>query len=388
MWRSGKDQFTLIAIRRVMLDAFWSREPSTVGANWRRARADYLSTTNMLSIKDFLPVLGWAIVEDRVGLASALMTIITSLREGINTENIQYDTMRKTAAWLANVFNAGENYNNNSVLGGDRSKQTLSNCPTHGVFNTRARKGARLRMGMVRRQNEALTSELLLAMHRVAEEEWNGARTPGVREELEEVMAFMLIGFGAGLRGEEVPLTSMEGLLTFWEETSTEADPYMMMTLYGRFKTEMNERWHCVPISDNTRSKIPFRRWLERLLHRRVNVQGRTTGWLFSKPNGNREKFATFDEEFRQLIVRAREKYPSVLPAAVGVNDFSLWRSLRRGAVLETTNQDVSEKVIELINRWRKMEAAKGSLPGLPMRQVYTQVRSTVPVMLLYSKAL
>ena len=88
MWRSGKDQFTLIAIRRVMLDAFWSREPSTVGANWRRARADYLSTTNMLSIKDFLPVLGWAIVEDRVGLASALMTIITSLREGINTENI------------------------------------------------------------------------------------------------------------------------------------------------------------------------------------------------------------------------------------------------------------------------------------------------------------
>lgn len=117
-------------------------------------------------------------------------------------------------------------------------------------------------------------------------------------------------------------------------------------------------------------------------------MQGRTKGWLFSKQNGKREKFATFDQEFRQLIVRAREKYPSVLPAAVGVNDFSLRRSLRRGAVLETTNQDVSEKVIELINRWRKMEAAKGSLPGLPMRQVYTQVRSTVPVMLLYSKAL
>ena len=44
--------------------------------------------------------------------------------------------------------------------------------------------------------------------------------------------------------------------------------------------------------------------------------------------------------------------------------------------MLENTNQDVLEKVIELVNRWRKKEAAKGSEPGLPMRQVYTQVRS------------
>jgi hypothetical protein len=73
----------------------------------------------------------------------------------------------------------------------------------------------------------------------------------------------------------------------------------------------------------------------------------------------------------------------------VDTEDFSLWRSPRRGAVLETpTNQDVSEKVIELINRWRSKEAARGSVAGLPMRQVYTQVKSTVPTMLVFSKAL
>jgi hypothetical protein len=52
------------------------------------------------------------------------------------------------------------------------------------------------------------------------------------------------------------------------------------------------------------------------------------------------------------------------------------------------TNQDVSEKVIELINRQRKKEAAKGLKVGLPKRQVYTQVRSTLPMMLKFSKAL
>ncbi len=55
---------------------------------------------------------------------------------------------------------------------------------------------------------------------------------------------------------------------------------------------------------------------------------------------------------------------------------------------METTNQDVLEKVIKLINPWCKKEAAKGSEAGLPMRQVYTQVRSTPPVMLKFSKAL
>jgi len=48
----------------------------------------------------------------------------------------------------------------------------------------------------------------------------------------------------------------------------------------------------------------------------------------------------------------------------------------------------VSEKVIKLINCWRKKEAAKGSEAGLDMRQVYTQVRSTLPTMEKFSKAL
>ena len=99
-------------------------------------------------------------------------------------------------------------------------------------------------------------------------------------------------------------------------------------------------------------------------------------------------KFGQYDALFRALVDQAQERHPRLLPEAVETEDFSLWRSPRRGAVLETTNQDVSEKVIELINRWRKKEAAKGSEAGLTMRQVYTQVRSTLPTMLKFSKAL
>ena len=48
----------------------------------------------------------------------------------------------------------------------------------------------------------------------------------------------------------------------------------------------------------------------------------------------------------------------------------------------------MSKKVIELINRWHKKEAVKGSEAGLAMRQVYTQVMSTLPTMLKFSRAL
>ena len=55
---------------------------------------------------------------------------------------------------------------------------------------------------------------------------------------------------------------------------------------------------------------------------------------------------------------------------------------------METTNQDVAEKVIELINCWCKKEAAEGSEVGLPMQQVYTQVKSTLHTILKFSTAL
>ena len=243
-------------------------------------------------------------------------------------------------------------------------------------------------MGMVRKQNEALTSLMALAVCEVAESRWQQSSDEETREDLEDTVCFMLAAMGAGLRGEEVPLLSLEGLLAFWEESQSAADRFVMLTLKGRFKGEVDERWHLVPLSDNSRSGLPFRQWIGRALNRRVHRQGRTKGWLFQSRQGIRLKFGRYDPSFRELIDAARALHPSLLPDIVETGDYSLWRSPRRGAVLETTNQDVSEKVIELVNRWRKKEAAKGSEPGLPMRQIYTQVRSTLPTMLKFSKAL
>ncbi len=113
-------------------------------------------------------------------------------------------------------------------------------------------------------------------------------------------MCFMLIAFGAGLRGKEVPLVSLEGLLHFWQETCKGAanKRYMMMTLSGRSKGEVDLRWLLVPIGDKTHSNIPFCLWMERIMHWRVNCQHCTKGWLFQTNTGARVKFGRYDAIF------------------------------------------------------------------------------------------
>ena len=178
------------------------------------------------------------------------------------------------------------------MVGLDQKKQYVSTSHTFGKWFARFMRGACLRMGMVQRQNEALTSKLVLGVCAEAELIWGAARSDAKRMEMEDTICFMLIAFGAGLRGEEVPLVSLEGLLQFWLETRSGSprERYMMMTLSGRFKGEVDSRWHLVPISDKTHSNIPFRLWMERLLTRRVNYQRRSKGWLFETGTGARAK--------------------------------------------------------------------------------------------------
>ena len=54
-------------------------------------------------------------------------------------------------------------------------------------------------MEVVRFQNEALTSQMVLAMEDILEGKWQRINNPERQESIEELMSFILIGFGAEL---------------------------------------------------------------------------------------------------------------------------------------------------------------------------------------------
>jgi hypothetical protein len=149
----------------------------------------------------------------------------------------------------------------------------------------------------------------------------------------------------------------------------------------------LKRRGHCLPICDNNRSGIPFRRWIGRLLKRRGRAGGGyKTGWLFER-DGRRGRLSDYDDVFVEYIELVHAEQPELFSKGTLLYMFSLWRSPRRGAVLETTGK-VDITIVNLMNRWRIKEGAKGSAPGLTMRQTYTQVRDTLPQLKMYSKAL
>ena len=384
------DDLTLISIRRALLDAVWAREPSTVQGNLNRAMRDHREAMARSSIeRQELPYLPNHALEDRVGMRYAVQLLQASLRPGVYTTNIQFETLRKTETWIGNMHDAGAAYSTAPAPDAHaRDHEYRSTSPTRGRWFRRFMRGVKLRMGQVRYQNEPLTPEIILGLDAIITEEWRNSLDDAHRESLEELMCFVLIGFGCSLRGEEVPLVSLRGILKFWDETQTGEDPYIMIALYGRFKGETGYRWHCLPISDRSRSRLPFRKWISTLLQRRSELQGRTNGWLFVKKDGRtRAQIRDYDALFLHYLELLKDRRPELFSVGTLMYMFSLRRSMRRGAVLATTGR-VPPAVVNLVNRWRTKEGARGSAPGLSMEQTYTNVRDAIPIMIRYSKAL
>ena len=59
---------------------------------------------------------------------------------------------------------------------------------------------------------------LMLAILKLAEEDWKRSKSAYEKKTIEEAMCFMIIGLMLSLRGEEVPLTSLTGMLEYWSE--------------------------------------------------------------------------------------------------------------------------------------------------------------------------
>ena len=384
-----QDRYALLVIRRVSLDVMWSREPSTVEGNLSRARLDYSTTQGAFDFPRPLPLLGRSEVSDPCGMQIAMQTIHMSLRKGRHAATLQVDTMRRTRTWISSAYRAGEGaFNHGATLASShRGVLYITDGPVHSEWHHRFEEGYRKRMGIIRKQNEALVVGQLLVMLTVAEEDYQKATSAAVRRDIVSLMAFVVIGFMISLRGEEVPLCLIEGTLDTWLEDFRYKIPHITIALRGRFKREDTMRYHLVPIADSSKSKVPTRRWITRQLAERKRVDGKTKGWMFVNKKGKRARISDFDDLFRAYVKKAHARKPKEFPSGTDFEQYSLRRSLRRGSTTTAGNNQVPEQVVNRINRWRKDNNSRGGDPmaGLTMREVYIAVRNSADAALAYS---
>ena len=95
------------------------------------------------------------------------------------------------------------------------------------------------------------------------------------------------------------------------------------------------------------------------------------------------------DEFLHDVLCGVQQKFPNIIGDQIPVREeFSVYRSLRRGATSEAQNAAIPKEVIESNNRWRKFSRAKGMTPGMSMMERYSDAKVAVPSLIRFSSDL
>ena len=395
--RNASDAILLSCIRRATLDAMWSREPSTVGANLREWHRGQTLGREILGIESVMPALGPFPLKDNVGMGIAATMLWRSLDRGVRAETIQFGTMRRLRSAYSNAFNSSPEMSGMAVMAHETRRIYQTECPTYGSWFDRFMLGVHKRMGDQSRPQQAVSEDIVRGLLDAMEQEWGDTDETDekLRWSLATFAVILLAGYLLGLRGEEIMLVDLTVMLRYMEEGRNHpTHPHVTVPLRGRVESETGERTHHMVLARVTTSGFEPGQWFDRVevLARGTNRQEQ--GYLFVDSRGYRQRISDHEAEFGDRLSELRagdgaRRIRLFDPGLTEVGDaYGLGRSLRRGSTTAARVRKVRDAVVELNNRWRKVEQGRGRQAGLRMIDHYTDVKLALPALWEYSHAL
>jgi hypothetical protein len=220
------------------------------------------------------------------------------------------------------------------TVGGDKVKHHLMLSHTQSLWFERFSQGCIRRMGQDVRQDWAIPLPTMHGLMNRLEEEWRGTMEGEViqRELIASIAAYSVVAFCGSFRGPEVFLTDLGGLRKYLDETQRLNRDHVIIPLLGRFKGELNSRYHLAPMAPITDSGLKVQRWLERLVEVRER-EGRWQGPAFCDAHGKIVKAQTYELAIMERLQVVQDTNPGVISADVDIFEhFGINRSFRRGA--------------------------------------------------------
>lgn len=391
---SVSDKRLLGYIRRVNLDIMWSRERSTVG-NTLSAVKKARDLSVELGLKPQNLLLGpWPVGDDQ-GFQTAIEMLRGSQREGKNAkEYVQFDTIRKIRTGYSTVYeNSAAGGALNSCFRGDQGKTfALTDAKTDTRLFRKFMQGLEKRMGRLVKQNSGIAVEVLLEILEnyeleLADRETSNARK---RDVIISGAAFVIM-FCAALRGGEVFLVEASELCRKINEGKSHAScPHVVLPLMGRFKGENGERNLMFLLATSTKSGIQIRRWIERLSNLLITEnRHRRAGPAFCDELGYVYDRGRMNGELFQALKKVQTDRPDLISAGVEFEEtHNIHRSFRRGATTRAREAKVPKDIVELNNRWKKVERKSGGMPNLSMQDLYTEMRQALATLTTFSESL
>jgi hypothetical protein len=389
---TGMDAMLLKFIRRANLDALWSRETGTVN-NTRRDLINMSSKAQILGIDEsrMFPRMGPFPLEDIHGMAVAVCILFRSLDAGRNEETIQFSTATKMKSSFANMWRASVRGSTDAVVARNTVKLFHTTCPTHCDWFERYTKGLHERMGDLVKPDLAISIEQIHALMANYEHRWMQADgDPVIQESVLFPALFSVIAFCCALRGEELPLLSLCGIRRHLVRAKNHpTHPHVVIALLGRFKSEVSQKYHLMPIVLTTQTGLQPGMWIERMVAW-YEAKGIIRGWVFRNfKTGEAARACDYEWDILQELEKIQKDSPNIIDENVNVlEEYGVSRSFRRGSDTHALNQGVSVVDVERNNRWRSVEHAGSKKVVLRMIHHYEEVSQMLKSLLRYSAPL
>jgi len=371
---SSKDRKLIACIRRVNLDAFWSRATSTINNNLRSIKKILLASDELDLPSPFVTH-GPMPREDHCGYQIAISMVLASLRPGKHSKAYtQFDTIRnlRTAFGAFEMSSSANGDRNLTVSSSGNTCKDILRSPTSSVWFRHFYSGCRSRMGQVYKPNLALSTELIVNILKLARKDIYSATDRQAKFDIVIFGTYVAVAYVLSLRGSEGLMLNLSSINKEWDRF----DLCVVIALKGKVKGESNVRDHMFPCCKKTKSGIDVKLWLSlmRLAHLSMN---RKEGPAMTNMEGEILSVSKLDEVLHSYLIRLfrdNSEFPLEIKNEEEIEDrYSVFRSLRRASDTRALNQNVSSNDIDVVNRWKTLEAAKGKKPGRSMRQHYAE---------------
>ena len=388
------DILAMACIRRALLDAFWSRSPSTVKAHSALVRKG-ISLAESVGLDPPYAEPGPLPPFDHCGYVVAIQVLLKSREAGrYHTSHQQWDTIRRLIVAYRNQIRAGGVANSSALSVGDSDGKRYSRIcrdPCSSLWFSRFASGCKRRMGQDWRPDRAITPDLMKYLMEKIETRLEGSQAnPSLRRRLLMAGAYFVFTYVDSLRGPEGLLVDLAGCRDNFIKGIDEN--YVIVALLGQVKGEHGERQHLLPTASVTGSGLKVRQWMKRLLVTN-QLAGRTSGPAFCDDQGivlrSRDMNAVLHELLGEIFVEHPALFQADIKTQEDIEDkYSVYRSFRRGSDSLAIAMKVPSEDIQVVNRWAKKEAAGTGKPAMGMPQYYAEIHILLPAFMRYTGAM
>lgn len=391
-----RDRERLAYIRRANLDMMWAREPGTVSGVLSQEKKFRKMQEELGLPGPNHPAKGPWPVGDFVGMTTCLVMLRASTKAGrYSKSHQQFDTIRRLRTVSTNIYDGSlEGEMASLVLSGEKGKKyraTVGGTESYlfKLFN----QGLENRMDKEVRSDLGLSFMLLQEIFYRLEVELQDSNTKKKRRRFLVVFGvYMAISYGGSLRGNEGFFLEGKALLRDIDKGKSHPEyPHVVCSLLGKFKGETNEATSKLVLANVSKFGIKFRLWLERLAGVLVLEGALTRSGEYipalCEESGELMEYGKINEEFQSQL-EGIQASKGLIPKDLEVRKkYRINRSIRRGSRTRAQAVGVREDVINLMNRWSKIEVGRGR-KKLSMYEHYAEIEQLLNVYVIYSRSL